>query len=447
MFFLGVDLGTSYFKAGVFDADGKLLGLGRLALPKVSSAKVSEVSHAEFLSALRSSVDVAIKYAGIKHDEIVSISYGSQANSFILLDKNGNELIPFVLWNDNQATMDASVGTFMHQNSFKTITGIGIEPSPQFLVNKLKWWRRGYQELFNEVAYVLTMPDYLCLKLTGQRIVDTSTASLTGLLDFTSNDWCDDALRVAEIETANLSKPFSIATHCGNVAANDNFLGLKKGTFFCAGGLDHHVAAIGAGVGKLFDVSESTGTVIAAIEHSDNGQVLKDVCVAAGLSPSRFFRMSFNENGAVALEWYQKNYASEYSFDQLAQMAEETPDNNDLIALPFVNRFDGLSGFQNVKEHYHHGHYVRAIMKSTAESLRELFQQLQVKQDSRIVSTGGGAKSKLWRNIKSSVSGKELSVPLNAEAACLGAAMVAATGYGAFKSVYEAQEAWLSKNI
>lgn len=445
MFFLGVDLGTSYFKAGVFDAGGKLLGLGRFAVPKLSNERISEVSHEEFQSTLKKCVDAAIENANVNRKDVVSFSYGSQANSFILLDKEGNELIPFIIWNDDRASMDTEVDAFSKESSFQKITGIGINPSPQFLINKLKWWRTTYPELFSKVAHVLTMPDYLCFKLAGERIVDTSTASLNGLVNFQTGDWWDDALQVAQIERVCLSKPAPIGTRCGFVTGDKNFLGLKRGMAFCLGGLDHHVAAIGAGVGKLFDVSESTGTVIAAIEHSGNGDGHTDVCVSAGLSPSRFFRMTFNENGAVALEWYQKNYASQYSLDELAQMAEKTPyDNDGLVAMFCVNRFDGLQGFQNIKDHHHHGYFVKAIMNSTAASLHELFQQLQVKQGSRIVSTGGGAKSKLWRTIKSQVTGKKLSVPLYSEAACLGAAMIAAAGFGHFSNVYEAQEAWLS---
>ena len=33
-FFLGIDLGTSYFKAGIFDGNGNLKGLGRQLVKK-----------------------------------------------------------------------------------------------------------------------------------------------------------------------------------------------------------------------------------------------------------------------------------------------------------------------------------------------------------------------------------------------------------------------------
>jgi len=37
-FFLGIDLGTSYFKAGVFDETGRLAGLGRQRVNYVTGA-------------------------------------------------------------------------------------------------------------------------------------------------------------------------------------------------------------------------------------------------------------------------------------------------------------------------------------------------------------------------------------------------------------------------
>jgi xylulokinase len=444
MFFLGIDLGTSYFKSGIFDSSGKILGFGRFAVPKIKQGNSSQLSHEDFLNTLKCCVNAAIESAGINRFDIVSLSYGSQANSFILLDKEGNELTPFILWNDEQAYMVEEVKGFANSNAFKNTTGIGIGISSQLLINKLKWIQNSNKQLWSNVAYVLTMPDYLCYKLTGQSIVDASTASLTGLLNYHKGCWWHDALKIAGVDETCLSQVLPIGSKAATLKETDNFLGLNSNTLFCAGALDHHVAAVGSGVGKLFEVSESTGTVIAAIEHSNNGNVRKGVCVAKGLSEGSYFRMTFDENGAVALEWYQKNYAPEYSIEELADMAEKIAAGCDgLVALPCANNYQGLKGFQNIKQSSNHGHFVRAIMESTANSLALLLNELQISPDAKIVSTGGGAKSLLWREIKNSLTRKQFSTPAYSEAACLGAAMIAATGFGTFENIYEAQADWL----
>ncbi|OJU27871.1 MAG: hypothetical protein BGN92_14825 [Sphingobacteriales bacterium 41-5] len=444
MFYLGIDLGTSYFKAGVLDAGGKMKGFGRVAVPKFREGKISRLSHHDFLNTLKLCVDDAIKNAGISVAEIVSLSYGSQANSFVLLDKNRNELTPFILWNDEQADMMPEIKEFAEESMFKPVTGIGIGISNQFLINKLKWLQANDIDLWSRAHYVLTMPDYLCFQLTGERVVDASTASLTGMLHYKKTDWWDEAISAVGVDKSLLSRVLPIGFKASQVASAANFLNLNIGTAFCTGGLDHHVAAIGAGVGKLFDISESTGTVIAAVGHGNDCNVGQGVCVASGLSGNSCFKMAFNENGAVALEWYQKNYAQSYSIEELTKLAEGVPAGCDqLVAQPCANNFKELSGFRNRQRQHRHGHFVRAIMESTAKSLGGLFNELQIREPVRIVSTGGGAKSQLWRKIKNDITGYDLSTPLYPEAACLGAAMIAATGYGAFKNIYDVQGQWL----
>ncbi len=443
MVYLGIDLGTSYFKAGIFDAEGKMKGFGRFAVPKLQEEKLSRLSHRNFIDTIKLCVDTALQNASLSASEIVSISYGSQANSFILLNKEEKELTPFILWNDEQADMMPEVQSFTQKATFAETTGIGIDVSNQFLINKLKWIQATDPALWQQVHYVLTMPDYLCFKLTGQRVVDASTASLTGLLDYKKNDWWQQATTIVGIEKSMLSDVVPLGLNVGIIEDSNNFLGLNNGTVFCTGGLDHHVAAIGAGVGKFFDISESTGTVIAAVSHGKDCSVNDGICVASGLSNGHYFKMAFHENGAVALEWYQKTYRKELSIDELTKMAQDVPDGCDgLVALPCVNNFIELEGFVNKKDYYHHGYFVRAIMESTAKSLGQLFEELQLNSHARIVSTGGGAKSLLWRKIKSSITGYNLSTPIYSEAACIGAAMIAAKGYGAFKDIFDVQSTW-----
>ena len=444
MFFLGIDLGTSFFKSGVFDTSGKMLGFAREPVPLHQQAKVSELSHTGFINTIRSCVELAIKNAGLQPHDIVSLSYGSQANSFILLDEDYNEISPFSIWNDEQVDLMDEVENFAAKSNFRNTTGIGIAISKQFLINRLKWLQNTKTQFWRRVAHVLTMPDYLCFKLTGEMVTDASTTSLTGLLDFKKGHWWLEATDMIGVDSEQLSRVLPFGAKAGRVNDKGNFLGLKEGTLFCCGGLDHHVAAIGAGVGKLFDISESTGTVIAAVEHGDDCGILKNICVAKGLSELACFRMAFNENGAVALEWYQKNYAREYTIDELITMAGKVSDGSDaLVALPCANSYRGLNGFLNIRQSHHHGHFVRAIMESTARSLDLLFKQLQIDSHARIASTGGGARSLLWKRIKNSVTGRELSTLAYSEAACFGAGMIAVAGYGVFNSIYDVQSAWL----
>lgn len=118
--FLGIDLGTSYFKAGIFDENGSLLGLGRHAVgkrfpvfreekasPATRDAVGCELPVAVFWDTLQCCVSGAVRHAGISPREVSALSYSSQANSFILLDEADHPLTPFILWPDERAVEDS----------------------------------------------------------------------------------------------------------------------------------------------------------------------------------------------------------------------------------------------------------------------------------------------------------------------------------------------------
>ena len=92
---LGVDLGTSYFKVGLFDAFGALKGLGRAAVEKdVPLPGRAELPVPRFWAVLRQVLAEALTQAGAEAREIAAVSYSSQTNSFVLLDRADLPLTP-----------------------------------------------------------------------------------------------------------------------------------------------------------------------------------------------------------------------------------------------------------------------------------------------------------------------------------------------------------------
>ncbi len=116
-----------------------------------------------------------------------------------------------------------------------------------------------------------------------------------------------------------------------------------------------------------------------------------------------------------------------------------------LFALPETNQYNDLDGFINRKPLHHHGHFVRAIMESSAASLVGLGNLLCAENPpSRVVVTGGGARSDLWQQIRADLLCVEIITPNCAEPACCGAGIFAAVAAGWFESLQEAGKAWLS---
>lgn len=444
MLFLGIDMGTSYFKAGLFNKEGKLVGAGRIRVPKRISGVQAELGIADFWRSLQQCIDIAFKEAMADRRTLTAIAYASQANTFVLADAKGRPLTPLILWTDERSSDDRELTGFAAREQWQETTGIGIPFGAGFCICKCRWFQENTPGLWSKAAAVLTLPDYLVWCLTGKRVIDTGTASLLGLMDLDKQSWWTEALRIAAIDEEQLSRLGASGTDGGRLRPG-NPLGLPAGVPLFLGGLDHHMAAVGVGIGTRARLSESTGTVIAAVLYSHNRKRLKEVCMAPALETGTYFKMSFDRNGAGALEWYRETFAPQYTIEALCQLAATvSPGSEGMIALPCAHLYEGRTGFLYQQRRFHHGHYVRAIMESTAMSLKQLIERVDAGQESDAVfSTGGGAKSILWGTIKEAMIERKFYRNENSEAACRGAAMIAAAGAGIFASVFKVQQAWL----
>lgn len=443
MLFLGIDMGTSYYKMAVFNERGQLKGSGRVDAPQNSSRKMARLHPASFWKALLTCLNITLKSASAKVEEIGALSYASQANTFTLFNKKDEPVTPLILWTDESATLDETLHQFTLKKEWQQTTGIGIGLSNGFCINKCRWLQTNEPDLWQQTQAVLTLPDYFTFCMTGQKIVDHSTASLLGLMNIDTKSWWPAALYAAGIPQEFMSTISEVAG-VGFRLRKQNPLHLNSNTLLVTGGLDHHIAALGAGIGKNIHLTESTGTVIATVLYGNNSERGKDICVSPGLSNSTWFKMAFDVNGAAALEWYWKTFGSEHTLEELIQMAQSVPSAEGLVAHPCANRYAGKDGFLNQNPKHHHGHYVRALMESTAKSLKELIKKVDCNNDiSAVFATGGGAKSALWTEIKEAVTHRKFYRNQNPEAACCGAAMAAAAGSGFFTSVAEAQLYWL----
>jgi xylulokinase len=88
------------------------------------------------------------------------------------------------------------------------------------------------------------------------------------------------------------------------------------------------------------------------------------------------------------------------------------------------------------------GHFIRALLEGSAYAVNDITQQMQTSglelHELRVM--GGGAKSRLWNQIKADVTGLPVGVPEITETTALGAAFVALAGIGAYASLAEASD-------
>ena len=445
---LGIDLGTSYFKLGLFNRQGDLCGLGRVKVPKDESEPGRcELSTEQFWAILKEGLAQALAQAQAKPDDIVAMSYSSQANSFLLLDEHDHPLTPLVLWPDRRAEhIDPKLTVFWQQPAFLEVTGVGVVNEENCMA-KIVWFQNQQPEIWSRTARVMTISDYFTFGLTGQYVGDQGTASLLGFWDLPNACWWDEGLQCLSLTTDQLSQPLKPGTFAGRVTSDGaKRLGLPGEIPFAVGSLDHHMAAIGGGLGQHGDFSDSTGTVMVCLYYQENYQPHKNCLMGPSHKGQEYFQLAFNTDGAATLDWYKNTYAADMTYDDLSGLAENVPSGAEGLQVKTkAQNYEALTGFENRTDNHHHGHFVRAIMEQKAEILKGLVQQLCGSQaPTRIIATGGGAKSKLWLQIKSDMIGSEFVATACEEPACLGAAIFAALAKGWYDDTNTISKEWIS---
>jgi xylulokinase len=441
---LGVDLGTSYFKLGLFDRSGDLRGLAKVKVIKErGDGSLCEISAERFWLLLCQGLQQACRMAGARLECIEALSYASQANSFILLQADGNPLTPIILWSDQRsAGLDGVQALFRHRD-FLQQTGLGLECHHQFCVAKLLWLQTQRPEIWSRAAYLLTLSDYFTFALTGQLVGDCGTASLLGLLNVHTLEWLPHIIDLGQAQLVTPQRPGTVAGVLSHHGAA--LLGVRPAIPLVLGSLDHHLAGMGAGLNQIAEMCESTGTVLACLKSDSIFNPQPQVCVGAGMGEGQFYQLVFDDNGASGLEWYQQVHAAGLTFVELEQMARLAGIGSDgLTARPMACQYDALQGFLQQSALHHHGHFFRSLLESTAASLVKLVRLLSADHTpQRIVATGGGAASDLWLQIKADLLGVEYIATATHTPACLGAAMLAAIALGWFTDLDRASAKWI----
>lgn len=420
---LGLDLGTSYFKVGLFSPEGELRGLGRVRVVTDTPAPGRvELPVERFLCLLRSGLDEALRAAGARAVDIAGISYASQASTFLLLDAGDRPLTPLVMWTDTRgAPIEPEVAAFGASPEFHRRVGHAGFVA-ESAVPKLRWFRRERPEIWARTARVMTISDYLTFLFTGEHAGDASTAAFLGLQDLRTRGWWPEAFANLGLEVAKFSRLLAPGSVCGCTgAAANTLLGLSEGTPFAVGAIDHHAAAVGAGLGSLAEVSISTGTVLAALALVDRIEPVPGCYHGPHADGCRYYRLAFDADGAGKLEDYHRRVAPRKTLEELLAAAERA-------------RREASPGPVEAG--------VLEILTSVGRAHAGLVAQVTgSRRVTRIAATGGGARSDLWLRLKAEVLGATVVRPAVAEPACLGAAIFAAAAAGLSPSIAAAAAA------
>jgi len=450
-YLMGIDIGTSGLKTIIMSEEGQIIasafeGYG-VEHPKPRHA---EQNPETWWRACAKTTREALDKSGINRDEIACIGFSGQMHSAVALDKHGDVIRPAIIWCDQRSS--AQVDRLYHNISKKRFGEITLNPAfPGFTIMSLMWMKENEPRNYERVRTVLLPKDYIRYKLTGEFGTDIIDASGTMCFDPVAFKWSDEVLSAAGIDKnifPKVSNPYSPAGKITKKASLET--GLKAGTSVVTGGGDQPMQAVGNGIISTGTVSSTIGTggqIYTPVETPIYDEKLRTHTFCSAIS-GKWNLIGGTLSAGLSLKWLKESVLDCKSFAELDEGAANVPaGSNGLIFLPYLAgertpHMDALARgmFFGLTLQHTGFSMARAVMEGVAFSLKdslEIFGELGIKTN-KIIASGGGAKSRLWKKIQADVFGREIYTSKTDEQACTGAAIMAAVGCGMYASIEEA---------
>jgi xylulokinase len=446
MSLLGIDVGTTATKAVAFDLSGRQLASASREYPLHSPAPGqleldANVVWEAVAACLREVNDVLM-------DPVETLAISSQGEAVTPIAADGTILAGSPVTFDTRAVaqsgrLEAAIG----RERLAYLTG--QPPHPMYTIAKLMWWAEHEPDLVAHTWKFLCFGDLVAWKLGGEAAIDLSMAARTMAFDIHACRWSEEILAAADIPIEKLPTPVRSGTRIGRVdAALARELGFIGAPTIVAGGHDQPCAAFGAGAATQGEAMLSIGTTIClapVFDHPAEKLVALDYPCYPHVAHGRWISLAGNFTGGSLIRWYRDTLGeaevamAEASgrdvYDVLTEVAGDEP--SPLLVLPHFAGSGAPSndprskgaiiglGFGTTK-----AQIVRALLEGVMFEMalnREMLVEAGVAIE-QAVAVGGGARSDRWLQIAADV----LDIPIrrspHREAACWGAAHLAAEG-------------------
>ncbi|MCP4178608.1 MAG: hypothetical protein GY756_12655 [bacterium] len=441
---IGIELGTTRVKTGIYDFNGNLLVEKVLNYPLYfdKTTGTAESKPSDWWEAVKNSLYSAV--SALDKVDISGITVGSHGPSLVALDKNFTPVCDSILWMDQRADKEAE---YISAKLGKKSNDLA------WFIPRVLWIRNNKPEIFSKIKYCVQPLDYINYKLTGE-IFTT----------YVSDDikiWDNKIIEASGLDKELFPKLIKMGSSLGKLTTQASVLtGLSKNS---------HVIA-GTGGVDCMEVIISSGALHPGLV-CDRGGTSQGVnlCWTSKFNDRRFYEAPhpladglFHIGGLMgttgkSLQWYKElYYGKKRSYDKFFKDAAKSPaGSKKLIFLPYLTgertpwwdsnargTFFGLSLDHDEKD------VARSILEGTAfgvNHILNLFRSNGVDLK-EITTCGGQAASPLWNQIKADITGLPVRTNKIIDGATLGLAIIAGKGIGLYLSIPDAAKNLIKVN-
>ncbi len=437
MISLGIDSGTQSTKTIAVDIEsGQILASASASYGLIAGLPPGHLEQhpQEWVDAVDATVRDCLNQLGERRSEVQAIGVSGQQHGFVPLDKKGKVIRPAKLWCDTSTVEQCKQFEAEFGGAEGVIKLAGNAIVPGYTAPKILWLKQNEPKNYRSLETVLLPHDFINLYLTGERSMEFGDASGTGLMDVREKKWCEPLIEFIDPDLQDALPALSSSRRAAGLL-RDNLReawGLAKSPVVSAGGGDNMMGAIGTGNVQPGVVTVSLGTSGTAYAFSAEPVIDPQGEVAAFCdSTDRWLPLVCTMNVTVATEQIRKMFG--WKHEQLEANVGTAPAGaGGLLFLPYLTgeRTPNLplgSGVLHglTVENMSPAHLARSVMEGATLGLAyglARFRELGI-QPTEIRLTGGGSKSRVWRQICADIFGVPTLCLASAEGAALGAAI------------------------
>jgi gluconokinase len=436
---LSLDLGSSSFRAIVFDAAGR--DVDGLTVKTTYGLNLTDdggvtASIDAMLATAGAALDQVLAAAGPLAGQIAAVASCSLVSNVLGVGADGHPTTPVYFYSDTRSAPDTdALRDRVDRAAWHQRTGTVIHTS--YLPPRFLWLARTAPDVLQRTAYWMSLGEYIYLQFFGTRACSLSVASWTGMLNRNTLTWDAETLALLPVREEQLSPLVDLT---------DVFRGLRPDYAARWPALaqvpwlptvgDGATANLGSGASTPESIALTVGTTGAM------RVVVADPIptVPAGLWVYRVDRRrallgGALSNGGSVFDWMRHTLALSDVRDLEAAVGALAPDEHGLIILPFFvgERSpgwapDATATISGLRQNSTPIEILRAGLEAVAYRFAQIYAGLapQVPQARHFIASGGGLlRSPTWTQIMADVLGMPVVASAEHEASSRGNALLA----------------------
>ena len=453
-YFLGIDIGGTVIKSGLYDERGREKAVAsQTDVAVVLHVGWSERDMTAMWRTVCSTIRAVLTQSGVDPADIKGVSFSAHGKGLYAVDAKGEPVRNGIISSDNRA-LDL-VRRWKASGAAARSYPYGYQQVwTGHPVSLLAWLKANEPQSYTKIRYILMAHDWVRCKLTGKFGAEITNISGSNLFNVNTGSY-DPALfelfGIGEMTDRVAPVIGSEESLAGVSKAAAEETGLKAGTPVFGGFFDVVSAAVCAGLAdpRFINVVMGTWTIVTwttdQILPADHPYIWGRYCI-----PGKLFVHEGSPTSAGNLEWFVRTFMAgvEAPYERCnAMVAGLEKGGSNIQFFPYLyssNLGDGMAaGLYGLTSAHGIEHAVQAIYEGICFSQHVHLERIVALagRDKTLRLTGGPARSKIWMQMVADISEMPVEVMDVKESGCLGAAIAAAVGSGVYPSFAAAMEA------